>query len=123
MRLESRTETDERVDRALRDAFGSVPREDPGLEFHHRLRLRLEAEPARQDSSLTRWMIQLYSILALGASGLILGLLPWSPNLLGAPFWTAFSCLAAIALVPSLLLRRLNWIELLADRADETPRP
>ncbi len=111
--------TDQDIDRALRQAFeGGGP--DLDIGFHQRMRDRLILEQPRPRVSFRVVVMRCYWAAALLLSFLILRLLPWGPELVSGPFLIAFSILAVVYWVPSLLVRRLDWPALLLDAIAES---
>ena len=110
---------DKDLDRALREAFaGDGPDLDVG--FHQRMRNWLVLERPRRRLSFRLIVLRSYWAAALLLSFLILRLLPWAPELVLGPFLIAFSTLAVVFLVPSLLVQRLDWPAVLLDALAES---
>lgn len=111
---------DSDMGRELGATFAGCVAPDIGIDFHHRLRLRLQAEHVDRSLSLPALALRLYWAMAVLGSFVILRLLPWSAELVRGPFAVALVILGCLFLIPSLLLRRLGWTELLlgplADR-------
>ena len=111
--------TDQDLDRALKQAFEGEGAE-LDIDFHQRMRDRLMLEQPRPRLSFRLVVLRSYWALALLLSFLILRLLPWGPELVSGPFLVAFSILAVVYWVPSLLVRRLDWPALLLDAIAES---
>ena len=109
------------IDAALRSAFSGNPSPELETRFHARLRERLlteerlVVEEKRQTISLRALVLKLYGSAAVVCSFVILRLIPWSEELLQGPLVVAFVVLAVALFVPSLLLRRLGWAELIVS--------
>ena len=112
----------------LRSAFSAVQPPELNTRFHARLRQRLLTEQRclleerRRSTSLRARVLKLYGAVAVVCSFVILGLIPWREDLLQGPLMVAFAILAVALFVPSLLLRRLDWAELLVNAGVGTRR-
>ena len=100
------------LERELRAAYAEWPAPELGPSFHQRLRERLRHEQ-RQKLSTSSVILRFYWSFALLGSLLILWRIPWNEELLSGPFLIVLATLAALFLIPSLLVRRLGWAELL----------
>lgn len=115
--------TDAEIDQRLHELLGNPHPAEAGIEFHQRLRLRLQLESAPARRSWAAGILALYAVLAVSASGAILALIPWNQELLGVPFLVALACLAGVFLVPALLLRQLSWLDFLVDNPVDARSP
>ena len=111
------------LEQQLYTALGEIDSPDLSLDFHLRLRHRLEAENVvRQRNSRGR-ILSAYWLVSLLAACFIVGSIPWEERLISGPLLIASVILGLLFLVPSLLLRRLGWTEALpaslgGDRRD-----
>ena len=106
---------DSDMDRELGATFSGSVAPDVGIDFHQRLRLRLQAEHVDRSLSLPTLALRLYWAMVVLGSFVILRLLPWDAEFVRGPFAMALVILGCLFLIPSLLVRRLGWIELLLD--------
>ncbi len=116
------TPDDGDMDRELGATFAKSVAPDIDIDFHHRLRLRLQAEHVDRPASLPILALRLYWAMVVLGSFVVLRLLPWSAELIRGPFAVALVILGCLFLVPSLLVRRLGWTELLLDSLSDRQR-
>ena len=114
---------DSDMDRELGATLSGSVAPDVGIDFHQRLRLRLQAGHVDRSLSLPLLALRLYWAMVVLGSFVILRLLPWSAELVRGPFAVALMILGCLFLVPSLLMRRLGWTELLLGTLADRHRP